>query len=477
MSAAMDLPAAFTPELINAVQTIIGKAIRCGAFVEHWETTQAMLLKTGLGVYMQLPPEFCGVHKDNRNKFLLTGPDAHAHGEEILDMGWSNKKASDATASEMPPPGHPNNIENTKLNDDLVANSQGYIPPLVQCKILSLGAGHTNTFLRGVKANVKSASAKLADEHGNLSLANLGKDRPAFAEAVTNGLNWFVISWQCLEVWPMLTTLVVGALNADARGIQGELQCMLAIHQAHEVQLKNGGPTDWHAIEEHAKRSLPTCSSWMSSVRKYVQNNAGGPSGELLHDLASFQKTIPSKTKTSKLIGGDFLEKAASLQFGNKERYPYVVNGAVKALLCGSKIVDGFYKSLLPTHLGALTLAANRPLVQCAERNMEHARDLISRMHLGRSVVSGPLGIFDARNALHIMKRGDLVEGRSFESLDEIVSDLCFLQSTSNGIDGVEYKSTTCMHVSFYGSEYTSVCSQVAMLNRMCACVYIYIEW
>ncbi len=71
----------------------------------------------------------------------MSGPDAHHHGSQILQAGFSWKKASDATAVEFPPA--PLHIQPTAENEKYSKLSNGLIPPLSQLKLLSLGGVHT----------------------------------------------------------------------------------------------------------------------------------------------------------------------------------------------------------------------------------------------------------------------------------------------------------------------------------------------
>ena len=109
MSSAIGIPESygFSPEVIKCVQDMIDACISDGKYLAGWEAIQEVLIAKGLASTIQMPPDYVGVHPDNRSKFGLTGPDSHAHGEEILDIGFSWKKAADATAQELPPPGQP----------------------------------------------------------------------------------------------------------------------------------------------------------------------------------------------------------------------------------------------------------------------------------------------------------------------------------------------------------------------------------
>jgi hypothetical protein len=165
----------------------------------------------------------------------------------------------------------------------------------------------------------------------------------------------------------------------------------------------------------------------MNSCCKWVQKNAGGPTGFLLHELCAFQKALPTKkgalATTTKLLGGEYLAKAAALSFGPAEKYPFVLNASIKAQMCGTKVVDGFYRTLKPSDISMLSNDNLRALVKEAEQLMRDARKLIIEYKIAHMVAAGSLGRMDARCILFMTKKGKEVEGRDFESLAAVAQD------------------------------------------------------
>ena len=157
----------------------------------------------------RVPPPNMGIHPDNRSKWGVSGTDAQTHGRDILDVGFSWKKAADATCTEVPP----DSAEAKRHNEENVTLSSGLIPPLLAMKCLSIGGGHTNTFLRQVLAGVRCVVARLQDDRGNLSYDKLTQGRPEFKRALDEGLEWFIIHWPCEQIWPDLVRLVQSALK------------------------------------------------------------------------------------------------------------------------------------------------------------------------------------------------------------------------------------------------------------------------
>ena len=145
-------------EVATEVFNLIELSATKGEVVTNWECIQELLLKHGLAHYAHIPPEFVGVHPKNRSKHGVSGSDSQHHGVDILLVGWSWKKASDAVCFELGDGSRAS--EAIASNKTIVDASSGLIPMLLALKYLSIGAGHTNTFLRAVKAGCRSVVEK-----------------------------------------------------------------------------------------------------------------------------------------------------------------------------------------------------------------------------------------------------------------------------------------------------------------------------
>jgi len=67
--------------------------------------------------------------------------------------------------------------------------------------------------------------------------------------------------------------------------IVGEIEIMSGmVIRAEAVGL--GGSVDWDEVERDAASSMPTCESYVSTLRAYAQANSG--SGALVQDLNEF---------------------------------------------------------------------------------------------------------------------------------------------------------------------------------------------
>ena len=411
--------ALYPDDVVRHVNLQIQSAYETGEKVAHWEDIQEYLIDKKIGWPSQIAPEHAGVHPSNRNSFGAGGSEAHVHGDQILQVGFSWKKASDATAAETPP--HPFNAEAAAFNDKLVRLSQGLIPPLQMMRILSIGGAHTNAWLRAVKAGCRSAVPGRADEHGNLNAEQLSVGRPAFKEAVEKGLKWTVLHWQVPYVWPELLPLVQAALNVQAHGAITEVEVMLGMHADAALAEAAGKQPDWKAVQKAAAQNLPSCASYIDVLANYVKNNSGA--GALLNDLSSFQKAFGCGAKgAARALGSEFISKVSGLNFGPGVKHPYVKNACLKANLQSKKVVDGVCKLLLPSHVAVLAADKKRALVNSAEKLMEDGRKLCDALSLADENRVVHIGMLDVRLILHICNKGNEGEGIDFKSFEDIAA-------------------------------------------------------
>jgi len=364
--AAMTFDAVFTPALIAKVQKCIDEADKTGARVSAWDTIQSILLEHKVAWRSQVQPEFVGIHPQNRSRLGVGGSEAHFHGQQVLTAGFSWRKAGDATAIEAPPP--PFNEEALSVNSQLVSLSGGLIPPLQALRLLSVGGGHTNTFLRAVQAECPTPVRALAGDGGKLQRDILCAGRPAFKEAVDAGLHWCIMHWQTPYIWPQLVHLVQAALNTHAKGDTSEIECLLDMSRMRDASLAAGKEPDWTEIQAAAKFSMPPCSPYMGSLANYVRIQAP----ELITELSMFQKAFACNEQgVSRVPGGEFFNKLCSLQWGVAGKCPCLLLAAAEANLASpaNRISDGICRLVTPGALAALTSADNRATATGAGRS------------------------------------------------------------------------------------------------------------
>ena len=411
------LDAAFSKGVIDKVGMLIKQGNNSGARVQAWEDILNVLQEHGLAWKGQYIPEHVGVHPQNRASLGVGGSEAHHHGAQILKAGFSWSKCSDVVAIESPPA--PHDAEAVAANLQYEALSDGLIPPLHMLRLLSLGGGHTNTFLRAVKACCRSAVPVLADDCGKLNPSQLCTNRPAFKDALDQGLVWTVLHWQSAVVWPELVHLVQVALNTTAQTQQSEIEVMLNMNTAREAAASAGLKVEWECIEASASHSMPPCAGYIKDISSYVQRQAP----ELLTELGLFQKAFAcNDSGPSRTIGEQFIQKLNSLKWGATHPCPHILLAAVECqLTCPShKVVDGLCRLLTPGMLASLVAAANKPTVFEAERLMTEARKLVKASGASETDRVKALGRLDVRLMLFLTKSAKAAGQQVFANMAEI---------------------------------------------------------
>ena len=416
--------AIFTPDVVATMTELLVEGWRTGEKTGYWEAMTEEALKAGVAWKVHVPPQRCGVHPDNRGKYGVDGCQSQNLGKGILEVGWSSAKCSDCASVQAPP--MPFLKAAQESNDKLVALSNGLIPPLSMLNSLSMGGGHTNTFLRQCLGNVIALHPELKDKHGRLSAAHLSIGRPQFKVALDKGLLFIEWHWQTPFFWPSLPLFAQGALNTVVASGQGELEIMLTLHglaQSSNVKDANG-KVNWKPLEECACQTKPACAPWVSSLSAYLEQNSGGPKGELIQDLADYAKAWSGDGKApQRLIGGEFFNKVVSLNFGSGAKYPYIKTAIVEAQLASppDKMQDNFCRLMIPSCLMELTRKDKRQLIDRAENMMTEARRMVNSFGLTTSDRIRLVGLLDVRLILHILKKGKEFEPTVFKSMDDII--------------------------------------------------------
>jgi len=411
----------FTEDVIKLVQDHIDEAYISGEYVTKWEKIQPILTKRLLAWVCHLPPDIVGVDPLNRSKLGVGGSESHEHGKNVTVAGWSWKKSSDAVCSQVPP--DPWYQEFLISNDELTRISDGLVPPLRTLQYMSAGGSHTNTFLRAVRNECKTSLPKDAlpqHEDGRLNKEAILMNRPELRKAVEEGMNWLVLHWQCRFVWPQLVPLIVEALNTEAKGDQTEVEIMLRMNSLASTMPKlANGDVNWDKVSEQVMRSLPSCAGWSQELTAYVRRNGGGNSGELLHDLARFQKAFASKGRR-RMLGGEFIGAVTKLKLDPAKPTPFILQALLEVNLCGPTDADGMCRFIKPTTVGRLKAGDNQNNSLLAEAMMADARRLAKELHVEATVAARFTGQMDVRLICFLLNQQGILEETKYESVQEI---------------------------------------------------------
>lgn len=431
----LSCPELYATAVVEQVQTLLDDAAVTGCKVAAWDQIQELLLAAAIAWKARYPPNFVGVHAENRSKHGVVAADAHKHGEQIVIVGFSFRKAADATAVEH----DENDNVQVKFNRSLVEFSDNMIPELTQLKIISIGASHTNVFLRALRARSRTCIQSLQDACGKLDTDAISA-RPGGAtlrDAYENGLHWLVLHRDVGKVWPTLIDTVQKALNTETAGGQSELEVMLSMHNMFVQALEAKTTPDWQHIAKAASFSMPSCQPYIDVLAAYVQRCAGD--GELLRELSDFQKTLAEGAQQSakRVLGSLFIGKVSQMSFGAGIKCPFVQNALLKANLASpkNKVVDSLCQLITPAHVAQLTSKKLLKSTIEIDSIMQQARTLVqSSCHaLQRDVVTKTLGQLDVRLVTHLLKLGKQIESSPFNDVGEILHAFLHTLSASAG--------------------------------------------
>ena len=377
----------------------------------------------------------------------MAGLSVHHHGQSILKAGFSMTKCADICAFECPPA--PHDVAAIKANDEMIQLSGGSIPPLSGMRLLACGGNHTNSFLRGAKAGVRTEVTELQDASGKLDPMVIGASQLAFLNAVQDGMNWLIMDWRfiacvvlcasslcplcrccssiscmvgCLhpvsacrldQEIPNLVHFVQSALNVRAGTQHTEIEVMLEM-----VRMVQDG-ADWNRVEKECSQLLSNCAQYSKIMAVFVRLQPA----EIIRGIALFYKAhISNDGGPNRFMGSEWIGNASSLNFGKFEKLPLVMTAVWKANLSSkcTKLVDGYCRLVLPSHLSLLTSPANRKNVQHAEKVMTDARDVCKHMNINIADSTRIMGNLDCRLVLMLCKLSKTAGEQQYDSFDLI---------------------------------------------------------
>ena len=415
----------FTPQLVAAIKKELINGLRTGQRTSAWECIVQMAMDAGIAWKQQVLPAHAGAHPDNRGSFGLDAIHSQDLGNDITKVGWSWKKSADSSCIQAPP--EPWAQFCIDSNDRLADLSGDLIPHLAQLEVLTMGGGHTNCFLRQVLAGVRALHPELADKHGRLNKQHLCIDRPAFKDALEMGITFICFHWQVPFFFPALPDFAQGALNVVVAGGQGEIEILQTLHNLAQIAMTSAQPgekLDWGPIESTVCQTMPSCKGWIRHMSTFVEQNSGGPGGELLAELSDYAKAFQGPDGGLKrIIGGEMFEKLNSLNFGKGVKFPFLKIAILEAVLASpaDKVQSGMCKLVLPSMLNDLLKKDKRAAIEKVESVFAEARAICKGLGLSQSDRIKHVGLLDVRLCLHLVKRGKDFESRNFASVDEIV--------------------------------------------------------
>ena len=200
--------------IVSDVTDVFKKLDQDNALISAWEAMCIVTEKAGLSWMQTFLANLVGVHRLNRGGQGLVGPEVHSLGNDHVAAGYSYERAIKDAACVMCPPA-PFDKEDRDFNE-LVQKLDGaqWLPPLTQLLALSIGAGHTNAFLRAILGNMATPYKKLQDKTGRLNKEHLINGRQGLQKALEIGLMYRTFHWAIPFAFPRFVMMAqVNALD------------------------------------------------------------------------------------------------------------------------------------------------------------------------------------------------------------------------------------------------------------------------
>ena len=165
-----------------------------------------------------------GIHNKNRQGKKMIDVTMQKKGNKVTNVGFRLELCGPkdrAFAFEVNPLN--NNIEDhtiavTSSSDKFANYSRGVI------RGGSVGCGHLNQFLAAVRDGAESCYPELCNHGDNrLSKDIVAKDNAAYADAIDNGITWYMFKYQLEVDYPEFPAILQRALNVEHHVGEGKL--------------------------------------------------------------------------------------------------------------------------------------------------------------------------------------------------------------------------------------------------------------
>ena len=374
---------------------------------------------------MQISSRYVVVHPQNRYGDGIVPSQAHKLIDSFALNGFSTAEVGMPLASEMPPTTSPRHAEIIKFNNDIVANSNGALPPIAEDDyiIMSVAKSHSSMGSRCVLLGAPHENQKITED-GLLSLQRIRALRPEYADAIECGFEWEVVSWRAEEAFPSLMDLLQEAGNLAQATCMDETRWQVALKMCSSM-LRLSQTTKMSASEisecvgREAARGGHKFTTELGDLSTYVQHMAGDK-GALLHEIVAFAKTL----KHPRIVTGPVLAAISRATLGADGHSAIGFRqDLIKAMVSASDKyckVDGAQNLVDNATIKSLTQDTKHKMVMLVEKMKTKAIELLQEHEVERTPqVDTALNIFGVRMVHHVLKKPDPTRG-IYKSLHDI---------------------------------------------------------
>ena len=411
------------------------------AVCRAYEQCYAAIENTPLCWHQYITPDRVLCSTSNRGGFGVVASTAMALGSAHVKSGYSYKKAcSGAVASSIP--------TQTKDLQQLISWNKtmdsAQDGPIFSStpQAASMGAGHTNYFLRLCNAEAACSFTQLAP-NGRLDPVQLGQRHPDLGKALKEGLHWQVIHWSVFERWPKLADIIQKALNtADTQEVS-EVEGLVGMaNTAMQHACASGDLIPWASVLADAVVFRPMWTGWGKIMIELVKHTPAPIINELGQNAAALlKKSDDAETLASVHVGGSYFEKVLSIKMaGLVQPHRFRCAVLLANMLAPVAKVDGGKAVLITSqHVASLSNKVNGSKIFLMEKCLDFAAAAAQNLHGDAACVARPRGCMAARLVYHCL-------GLAAKSADKTVyADAYSICQVGNQLK-VQPRNTTITH-------------------------------
>ena len=307
---------------------------------------------------------------------MLVPIDAHDLLHRIINDGWDESMV-DALACKIP---RALASEWAARNVALTSGSCELLPPTISedMEVVTARGSHTTAAARIVKYGAACVYDTYAVD-GVMSKSKILQRQPSMSIPLDKGIKYTVIRAELVLNCPKLMEFLSRSGNAS-HGVhrkQTVVQGVRRVHALVKSKMDSGAPLEWAQVAKLASLGMglnygPRADAYCAFVEAW----SGGAKGELIDDVASFERTL----KTQRDIANQDLKSLASIELSQAPRY---IAAMVKAMLSAPPSAvdhDGFCSLFTVVDFQGLAAPSGklRPFALEASSRMQESNDFIS---------------------------------------------------------------------------------------------------